>query len=213
MSVLAKICGLSTPETIDAAITGGASHIGLVFFSKSPRDVSIELAANLSARVPSSVKVVGVFVDPDVDFLNEVFRRVALNVIQLHGDESPAFALQIGRAHKVEVWKAISVKTAADIQLSGHYKGAVDLIIYDAKTPKGADLPGGMGLRFDWDLLRGVDHSLPWALSGGLHAGNVAEAVRITGAPLVDISSGVESAPGIKDVDKIATFLKATSLL
>jgi phosphoribosylanthranilate isomerase len=213
MTIHAKICGLSTPQTVDAAIAGGASHIGLNFFAKSPRAVSIDLASSLSGRVPSHVKVVGIFVDPSAEFLDEVSKQVTLHAIQLHGDESPAFTTQVGHAHGIEVWKAIPVKTADDIKQAQAYRGAVHRILYDAKTPKGADLPGGMGLRFDWELLRGVDHPLPWALSGGLHVGNVAEAVRITGATLVDVASGVESAPGIKDVDKIATFLKATSLL
>ncbi|MFM9852638.1 MAG: phosphoribosylanthranilate isomerase [Sphingomonadaceae bacterium] len=213
MPVTAKICGLSTPETIDAAIAGGASHIGFVFFAKSPRNLSIDRASALSHKLPSPIKIVGVFVDPEKDFLDEVRKHVTLHAIQLHGDERPAFTTQIGRAHGVEVWKAIPVKTAADLATAQKYRGAVHRILYDAKTPKGADLPGGMGLRFDWELLRGFAHPLPWALSGGLHAGNVAEAARITGATLVDVSSGVERAPGIKDVDKIAAFLKATSQL
>jgi phosphoribosylanthranilate isomerase len=211
MPVTSKICGLSTPETIDAAIAGGASHIGFMFFAKSPRNLTIERAAALANRLPSHVKSVGVFVDPEANFLEEVRKQVRLHVIQLHGDERPAFTTQIGRAHGIEIWKAIPVKTADDLDAAQTYRGAVHRILYDAKTPKGADLPGGMGLRFDWQLLRGFDHPLPWALSGGLHAGNVADAVGITGASLVDVSSGVETAPGIKDVDKIAAFLKATS--
>jgi phosphoribosylanthranilate isomerase len=213
MPVTAKICGLSTPDTIDAAIAGGASHIGFMFFAKSPRNLTLEQAAALAKRLPSHVKSVGVFVDPEANFLDEVRKQVTLHVIQLHGDERPAFTTQIGRAHGIEIWKAIPVKTADDLKAAHKYRGAVHRILYDAKTPKGADLPGGMGLRFDWELLRGFAHPLPWALSGGLHAGNVADAVGITGATLVDVSSGVETAPGIKDVDKIAAFLKATSIL
>jgi phosphoribosylanthranilate isomerase len=211
MTVQSKICGISTPQAMDAAIKGGASHIGLMFFAKSPRNVSIDQAAALSAMIPAHMAAVGVFVDPDPAFVDEVRKRVTLKAIQLHGDERPAFTTQLGRAHGIEIWKVIPVKTAQDLTLAHKYRGAVHRILYDAKTPKGADLPGGMGLRFDWNLLAGFAHPLPWGLAGGLHPGNVAEAVRVTGASLVDVSSGVETAPGIKDMDKIAAFLKAAS--
>jgi phosphoribosylanthranilate isomerase len=211
MTVQTKICGISTPQAMDAAIKGGASHIGLMFFAKSPRNVSIDQAAALSAMIPAHMAAVGVFVDPDPTFVDEVRKRVSLKAIQLHGDERPAFTTQLGRAHGIEIWKVVPVKTSEDLMLAHKYRGAVHRILYDAKTPKGADLPGGMGLRFDWNLLAGFAHPLPWGLAGGLHPGNVAEAVRVTGATLVDVSSGVETAPGIKDVDKIAAFLKAAS--
>lgn len=213
MTIEVKICGLSTPETIDAAIGGGATHIGLMFFAKSPRNLSIDRAVALTKNLPEHIKAVGVFVEPAPAFLDEVRAHVTLQVIQLHGDERPALVSQIAQRHGLEVWKVIPVKTADDLHLAQKYRGAAHRILYDAKTPKGADLPGGMGLRFDWGLLQGVDHPLPWGLAGGLYAGNVAEAVRVTGATLIDVSSGVESAPGIKDVDKIAAFLKATSQL
>ncbi len=213
MAIDVKICGLSTPETIDAAITGGATYVGLMFFAKSPRNVAIGRAAALVKDLPAHVKAVGVFVDPEPAFLDEVRRQVTLQVIQLHGDERPAFVSQIAQKHGLEVWKVIPVKTANDLRLAQKYRGAAHRILYDAKTPKGADLPGGMGLRFDWGLLQGLSHPMPWGLAGGLHAGNVAEAVRATGATLVDVSSGVESKTGIKDVDKIVAFLKATSHL
>jgi phosphoribosylanthranilate isomerase len=211
MTVQTKICGISTPEAMNAAIKGGASHIGLMFFAKSPRNVSIDQAAALSAMVPDQMTSVGVFVDPDPAFVDEVRKRVTLKAIQLHGDERPAFTTQLGRAHGIEIWKVVPVKTSEDLMLAHKFRGAVQRILYDAKTPKGADLPGGMGLRFDWNLLAGFAHPLPWGLAGGLHADNVVEAVRATGASLVDVSSGVESKPGIKDVDKIAAFLKAAS--
>ena len=211
MPVQVKICGLSTPETLDAAIAGGASHVGFVFFAKSPRNVSVEQAVALAARVPAHVKSVGLFVDPTGDDLARILSGVRIDVLQFHGDESPEFVGRHGGTR--DVWKAIPVRTAADRDAAGRYKGAADLILYDAKPPAGADLPGGNGLRFDWTLLSGQRHPLPWALSGGLDAGNVVEAIRVTGAPLVDVSSGVESAPGVKDVDKIAAFLKAASHL
>jgi len=212
MRVQTKICGLSTPETLDAAVRHGASHVGFVFFAKSPRNLDPDQAAALIRRVPGHVQKVGVFVDPDDALLDRAI-AAGLTAIQLHGDESPERAAAIRARHKVDVWKAISVRTRADLDGATRYRGAVDRILYDAKTPKGADLPGGMGLRFDWTLLDGFKHPLPWALSGGLDAGNVADAVGISGARLVDVSSGVESAPGVKDADKIAAFLKAVSAL
>jgi phosphoribosylanthranilate isomerase len=213
MPVHVKICGISTPEALDAAIKGGASHIGLIFFPKSPRNVSPGQAAGLAARVPAHVKTVGVFVDPASAFLDQVRAAARLDVIQLHGAERPAVVSQIRMRHGLEVWKAISVRTRADLSQAAHYRGSVDRILFDAKTPEGAALPGGMGVRFDWTLLDGYQHALPWALSGGLDARNVADAVRITRAPLIDASSGIETAPGVKSVDKIAAFLQATSQL
>jgi len=213
MSVQTKICGLSSAETLDAAINGGASYVGFVFFAKSPRNLMVDQAAALAARVPGHVKSVGLFVDPTDDDLARIVAQVRLDVLQLHGHETPESAARIGKAFARDVWKAIPVRTAADRDAAARYKGAADLILYDAKPPEGADLPGGNGMRFDWTLLNGHRHPLPWALSGGLDAGNVAEAVRMTGAPLVDVSSGVESAPGVKDVDKIAAFLKEAAKL
>jgi phosphoribosylanthranilate isomerase len=208
MSVHVKICGVSTPETLDAVLKGGASHVGFVFFAKSPRNLTPEKAAALVARVQGKAKVVGLFVDPTADDIDRVRAIVRLDVIQLHGDERPAVVSRVRMTSGLEVWKAIPVRTARDMDEAQKYRGAASLILYDAKPPAGSDLPGGNGLRFDWELLRGHQHRLPWALSGGLDATNIAEAVRITNAPLLDVSSGVESAPGIKDVDKIAAFLK-----
>lgn len=213
MPVQVKICGLSTPETVDAAIAGGASHIGFVFFAKSPRNISPEQAGALAARIGGKAKIVGLFVDPKPDFITSVRSHVRLDILQLHGDERPALVSQIGMANGLEVWKAVPVRTSADLAEAPKYRGAVQRILYDAKPPKGADLPGGNGMRFDWTLLQGHNHPLPWALSGGLDPRNLAEAVRVTGTTLLDVSSGVERAPGIKDVDKIAAFLKAASQL
>lgn len=206
MLVTAKICGLSTPETLDAAIAGGASHVGFVFFPPSPRNVTPDQAHALAARVPRHVRKVGVFVDPDDALLAAVLPF--LDTVQLH-KTSPERAASIARP----VWAAVAVKTRADLDQAARYTGAAERILYDAKTPDGAALPGGMGLRFDWNLLQGVRHPLPWALSGGLDLASVAEAARITGADLVDVSSGVESAPGVKDLDKIAAFLRTVATL
>ena len=213
MPALAKICGLSTPETLDAAVAGGASHVGFVFFPKSPRNLAIERAAALASRAPRSVKIVGLFVDPDADRIDAVRAQVHLDVIQLHGDEHPALVSRLRTSNGIEVWKAVPVRTTEDLKQARRFLGSADRILFDAKPPLGADMPGGNGLRFDWKLLEGFRHSLPWGLSGGLDPRNIAEAVRITGAELVDVSSGVESAPGVKAVDKIAAFLKATASL
>lgn len=212
MPVTAKICGLSTPETLNAAIAGGASHVGFVFFPPSPRNVSFEQAAGLAAGVPPQVARVGVFVDPDDALVDEAVHAGELDAIQLHRT-APEKVAHIRRFSGVETWAAVAVKTRADLNAARGYAGAADRVLYDAKTPEGAALPGGMGLRFDWTLLDGFAHSLPWALSGGLDAENVAEAASRTGARLVDVSSGVESAPGVKDVDKIAAFLQAVRRL
>ena len=213
MPVQTKICGLSTLDALAAAIGHGASHVGFVFFPKSPRNVGFEQAAALAASVPGHVRKVGVFVNPDDELLSRAIMAGGLDAVQLHGTEPPERAAPLRARHSVEVWKAVPVKTRADLDLARSYRGAVDRILYDAKTPDEADLPGGMGLRFDWKLLGGFAHPLPWLLSGGLDARNVGEAVDITGARLVDVSSGVESAPGVKDVDKIAAFLQSASQL
>jgi phosphoribosylanthranilate isomerase len=203
----AKICGLSTPDTVDAAARHRASHVGFVFYPKSPRNVTPDQAAGLASRLPPDVARIGVMVDPDDRLVEQVLQSVPLAALQLH-NVTPARAAEI--RHRAPIWVAIGVRNAADIASARGFAGAADRIVYDAKTPEGT-LPGGMGLRFDWTLLRGVDHPLPWTLSGGLDAENLAEAVRITGARMVDVSSGVESAPGVKDVDKIAAFLQSAA--
>jgi phosphoribosylanthranilate isomerase len=206
----AKICGLSTPETLAAAIDGGASHVGFVFFAPSPRNLSFDAAAGLAGRVPDHVGRVGVFVDPDDALLERAVRAGQLDALQLH-KTAPERIAAIKARHRLPVWAAVAVKARADLDAARRLAELADRVLYDAKTPDGAALPGGMGLRFDWGLLAGFAHPAPWALSGGLDAGNVAEAVRRTGAPLVDVSSGVESAPGVKDAAAIRAFLKAVS--
>ena len=206
MSVTAKICGLTTPETLDAAIAGGASHVGLNFFPPSPRYLEPSRAAELAAGVPAHVAKVGIFVDPDDALLEQT--AGLLDAIQLH-HVTPARAAAVRARLSREVWAVVAVKTRADLAAARTFTGAVDRLLYDAKTPPGAALPAGMGLRFDWTLLDGFSHPLPWALSGGLNPGNVAEAISRTGATLVDVSSGVETAPGVKDAGLIATFLKS----
>lgn len=203
-----KICGISDRASLDAAIGAGADHIGLVFFAKSPRNVGIEQAAALAQHAAGRAKIVGLFVDPEEDFLGQMRRRVHLDVIQLHGKESPARVAQVIAAQGLPVWKAIGVRKTADLDAARDYRG-VARILYDAKPPEGADLPGGTGLRIDWSLMAGYRHSIPWILAGGLDPRNVGEAIETTGADFVDVSSGVESAPGIKDAARIAAFCTA----
>jgi phosphoribosylanthranilate isomerase len=209
MPVMTKICGVSTPDTLDAAVKGGASHIGFVFFAKSPRHISTDQARALVSRLPRHVLPVALVVDELPERIQDIRIQTGIHIVQLHGKETPAFASNLGG----EIWKALPVKTATDLTAAKHYRGAVTRLLYDAKPPTGAPLPGGTGCRFDWTLLEGIEHPLPWILAGGLDHANISEAVRVSKADFVDISSGVESAPGIKDVDKIAAFLKATSQL
>jgi phosphoribosylanthranilate isomerase len=211
MAAQAKICGLSSAATIGAAVAAGASHIGFNFFPPSPRHVSLDQVAALAAGVPGHVARVGVFVEADDEFIARAIAAARLTAIQLHGDEDPAEAARLRDRYRLELWKAIPVRTRADLDAGRRYKGVADRLLYDAKPPPGSALPGGTGLRFDWKLLEGFAHPLPWALSGGLDADNVADAIGITGARLVDVSSGVESAPGVKDVDKIAAFMQAVA--
>jgi phosphoribosylanthranilate isomerase len=206
----AKICGLTTPDTIGAAVTGGASHVGFVFFPPSPRHLALDQVAALSELVPSNVKRVGVFVDPDGAVLEAAIAAGRLDAVQLH-KVTPERAAAVRSRTGRETWAAVAVRIRADLEGARVFRGAVDRVLYDAKTPDGAALPGGMGLRFDWALLDGFNHPLPWALSGGLDQRNVAEAIARTGAGLVDVSSGVESAPGVKDQARIAAFLAAVA--
>ena len=203
-----KICGISTPATLDAAIKARAEYVGLVFYPPSPRYLTLPDAADLAARAAGRIAKVGLFVDASDAVLADAVGAAKLQALQLHGSETPQRAAELRARFGVPVWKVIAVASAADIARADAYAGAADLILFDAKTPKGT-LPGGMGLVFDWSLLGAYRGELPWGLAGGLTADNVAEAVRLTGAPLIDASSGVESAPGVKDVDKIAAFCKA----
>lgn len=201
-----KICGLSTRETVLAAVAAGASHVGLNFYPPSPRFVSPDQARELAEATGTLTKV-GVFVNPDDAFLDEHLAPARLDAIQLHGKESPERVAEVKARFGLPVCKVLSVETAADIARASDY-GHADFLLFDTKTPSGA-LPGGMGLGFDWSLLDAYDGALPWGLAGGLGPDNVAEAIRETGASLVDVSSGVESAPGVKDEGLITAFCKA----
>lgn len=203
-----KICGLSTIDTLDAAIAAGATHVGFVFFAASPRNLLPERAAGLAARVPPSVGRVGVFVDPDDALLDAA--APALDIIQLHGTEGQARAAAIRARYGRPIWRAAGVASAADIRAANAAaRVTADLLLLDAKAPSAAPLPGGNGLRFDWRLVTDARPDMPWGLSGGLDAGNVAEAIRGCAPVLVDVSSGVEEAPGVKSADRIRAFIKA----
>ncbi len=209
MATLTKICGLSTPDTLEAAILGGASHIGLVHYAPSPRHVSFDAAATLRAQADGRVKVVLLLVNPQPQAVVRGMEAVRPDAVQFHGSETPEYLAKLKQHLPAEIWKAVGVRDDDALARSQRFVGAVDRILYDAPA---SALPGGTGTRFDWSLLAGHTHSIAWGLAGGLSPDNVADAIRATSAPLVDVSSGVESAPGIKDVDKIAAFLKATQI-
>jgi phosphoribosylanthranilate isomerase len=208
MSTSVKICGLSTPETLAAALEAGADMVGFVFFARSPRNVSPETAKSLAARARSRAEIVALAVDPDDSTLAAIVRAVEPDFLQLHGRESPERVAQIQSKFGVSAIKAIGVAAAADFALAQDY-AAADALLIDAKPPQGAILPGGNGVPFDWRLARAFHPKKPWLLSGGLDADNVADAIRQSLARAVDVSSGVESAPGVKDPQKIRAFIEA----
>lgn len=204
-----KICGLSTAEDVRAAAEAGARYVGFVFFPKSPRNVTVEQARDLAVEVPLGVAKVALTVNADNDLLDAITGAVPLDMIQLHGSESPERVTEVKARYGLPVMKVVGLSTADDLSRIAEYETVADQILVDAKAPKDADLPGGNGLSFDWRLLEGREWAVPWMLAGGLHAGNVAEAIALTGTRQVDLSSGVESAPGVKDPQKIKEFMQA----
>ncbi|MFV0385679.1 phosphoribosylanthranilate isomerase [Paracoccus sp. (in: a-proteobacteria)] len=206
-----KICGLSQPEHVAVASDAGARYLGFVFFPKSPRAVSPAQAAALMAEVPAGVARVGLFVDPDDALLQDVLAAAPLDVIQLHGKESPQRVAEVKSRLGLPVMKAVGIAGSGDLDGLLDYSLVADMLLIDAKPPKDAVLPGGNGLAFDWRLLAGRRWLRPWLLAGGLTPANVAEAIRLTGAKGVDVSSGVETAPGIKDSALIRNFIAAAS--
>jgi phosphoribosylanthranilate isomerase len=203
---LVKICGISTPEALAAAVGAGASHVGLVHFAKSPRHLSLADAAVLRRQVPEHVKAVLLLVNTEPQLLAEAVRTVAPDVVQFHGGESPEDIARFRAETGIESWRAMAVKDTGSLAGVAAFRGAADRLLLDAPATA---LPGGNGTAFDWSLLAGWQAPLPWGLAGGLTPANVGDAIRLTGAPLVDTSSGVERAPGLKDVDKIVAFCKA----
>jgi len=206
-----KICGLSTPETMDGAIAAGASLVGLVFYPKSPRHVSLEKAAALAARARGKARIVALIVDADDAAIAAIDKAVKPDLYQAHGVETPERISAIGVLTGKPVIKAIKVKDEADVAGAALFAGSASLVLFDAKAPESLKhaLPGGNGLAFDWSLLGKGGSQEGFILSGGLNPQNVAEAIRATGAPIVDVSSGVESAPGVKDLSLIRKFIEA----
>lgn len=204
-----KICGLKTPADVEAVAEAGAAYAGFVFFEKSPRNVGVDLARDLALLAPVGLAKVALVVDADDAALDRITGEVALDMLQLHGYESPERVAQIKARYGLPVMKAVGVADASDLPLIDLYARVADQLLIDAKPPKGAALPGGNGLAFDWQLVQRKYWTRPWMLAGGLHAGNVAEAIARTGARQVDVSSGVESAPGVKDAGKIRAFVEA----
>ena len=213
MTVTAKICGINDPEAMRAAITGRASHVGLVFYPPSPRAVSPGEAMALSAVVPERVQKVGLFVDPEDDQIDKTLSVVKLDMLQLHGDETPDRVRDLKARTGKKVMKVIKVSEPEDLVRAEAYVRIADALMFDAKPPKGMKdaLPGGNAVSFDWRILSGRKWPLPWMLAGGLTKDNVATAVELSGARIVDTSSGVEDVPGHKNVDKITEFLRAVA--
>lgn len=209
MTLKAKICGVSTPEAVRAAVDGGAGWLGFVFFPKSPRNLGVEAASRLAEPARNRAKVVALLVDPSDAQVDEVARGLRPDLIQLHGKESPSRAREIGARAGCGLIKALPVAEAADLAAAQGYEGLVEHLMFDAKPAKDAALPGGVGRAFDWSLMAGRRFSRPWFLAGGLDPWNVAEAASVSGAPLVDVSSGVERGPGLKDPALITAFLDA----
>ena len=212
MSLDVKICGLSTLETLDAAIGAGASHVGFIFFAKSPRHVTPQIAAPLAARAKArDVKTVAVTVNADDATLDEIVSVMAPDMLQLHGAETPERVAAIRTRYGLPVMKALSIARAVDLAGLEPYRDVADRFLLDAKPPKGSDLPGGNGVSFDWSLLAALPSGTDYMLSGGLDADNIAEALAIARPPGIDVSSGVESAPGQKDIALIERFFLAIS--
>ena len=206
-----KICGLSTAEAVSAALAGGASHVGFIFFDKGPRHVDPQSAGVLRRGARGRALAVAVTVDADDAMLDAIVAAMEPDMLQLHGRETPERVAAVKARHGLPVMKAFSVSASADLEPVKAYRGIADRVLFDAKPPKGSTLPGGNGVAFDWRVLAGLDPSVDYMLSGGLNKANVGEALRLLSPPGIDVSSGVESAPGQKDVALIEAFLEAVS--
>jgi phosphoribosylanthranilate isomerase len=210
MTTEVKICGLRTQGALDAAIAAGADYVGFVFFARSPRNIAPTEARLLAARARGKAKIVALLVDPDDTLLAEVIETVSPDIVQLHGSESPARVAEIAQRFNRPVMKAVTVAGPGDVQAALTYAGKAHRILFDAKAPDdAAALPGGNGVAFDWQALAGLGGHIDYMLAGGLNPANVGEAIRLTGARAVDVSSGVESSPGEKDPELIRRFIHA----
>lgn len=213
MPLFNKICGLTDATAVEAAVKHGADMVGFVFYPPSPRNVSAEQAEALLNEVPSGIDRVGLFVDPETDFLDKILAKARLDLLQLHGDETPERCRAISVYFGLPIIKAIKVSTKADLKAAKDYEDAVDWLMFDARPAADGALPGGNGKAFDWTILQGAEFKRPWLLAGGLTPENLSQAVQQSGARAVDVSSGVESAPGKKDPAKIRAFLDAARRL
>jgi len=213
VSVAVKICGLSTAEAVTAAVEGGAAMVGFVFFPPSPRSLEPERAAELAALVPDHVTKVALTVDADDALFDAVVAHLDPGILQLHGKEGPARMMVLRQRYGREIMKAVAISGPGDVVRARRYEDSADRLLFDAKPPKGATRPGGNALVFDWAVLAGETWSKPWMLAGGIHAGNLAEAVEVSGAAMVDVSSGVEDTPGVKNTGKIREFLALAASL
>ena len=209
MAVAVKICGLSEPKTVTAAVDAGAAMVGFVFFRRSPRFVTTDNAADLIAAVPRGVTSVGLFVDPTDKTLESILKKVPLAALQLHGRETPERVTQVRKTFGLPVIKALGIAAQRDVMAAGAYDGCADWLMFDAKPPPQATRPGGNAAAFDWTLLKSYGRATPWILAGGLTRANVGAAVKASGARTVDVSSGVESRPGVKSAAKIRAFIAA----
>lgn len=210
MGVQTKICGVSTAEAVRAALDGGAAYLGFVFFAKSPRNIALDAAARLSPPARArNVKIVALTVDPSDNEVDAIVSGLAPDLLQLHGKETPARVREIAQRSGLGIIKALPVSESSDVAAANAYDGLVEHLMFDAKPPKDADRPGGLGGSFDWTIMEGRRFERPWLLAGGLDPWNVAEAMKLSGAPIVDVSSGVERGPGLKDPALITAFLDA----
>ncbi|KEQ03085.1 phosphoribosylanthranilate isomerase [Pseudorhizobium pelagicum] len=204
-----KICGLKTPEAVERAVAQGATHLGFIFFPKSPRNVAPEVAAELADPVRGKAKIVAVTVDADDDELDDIVHLLKPDVLQMHGHETPERILHVRALYGLPVMKAFSVREASDLDRVDAFIGVADRFLFDAKAPAGSELPGGNGVSFDWEIMASLDDSVDYMLSGGLNKDNVGLALASTRASGIDVSSGVESAPGVKDLHMIDAFFDA----
>ncbi|MBO0347175.1 phosphoribosylanthranilate isomerase [Roseibium limicola] len=207
--LLIKICGISTEETMQATLDLGVDMVGLVFFPKSPRHVSLTQACKLADMARGKAKVVALTVNMDLDSLSRINELVAPDIFQFHGNETPEACAAAKVMYNKQVMKAVAISDRSDLEEALYYSIVADRLLFDAKPPKGSDLPGGNGVTFDWDLLKDLDLAKPFMLSGGLDASNVAQAITRSGATAVDVSSGVEREKGVKDIEKIRAFVAA----
>ncbi|TGT83988.1 MULTISPECIES: phosphoribosylanthranilate isomerase [unclassified Mesorhizobium] len=209
MALDIKICGLKTDQAMAAALAGGASHVGFIFFAKSPRYVEPAEAGRLRQAARGKAVAVAVTVDANDAFLDEIVEKMQPDILQLHGSETPERVAELKALHGLPVMKALPLGDAADLERIKPFVGIADRFLFDAKPPKGSELPGGNGVAFDWRILAGLDARIDYMLSGGLNAANIGDALRLANPPGIDISSGVESAPGVKDPALIEQFFRA----